>query len=40
MRGQFHCREMENPVPEVDDVLVNIEVRVLDVVQIRCEDAK
>ena len=40
MLGQFHRGEMENPVPEVDDVLICIEVRVLDVVQIRCEDAK
>ena len=40
MLGQFHRGEMENPVLEVDDVLICIEVGVLDVVQIRCEDAK
>ena len=40
MLGQFHCREMQNPVLKVDDVLVGIEVGILDIVQIRCEDAK
>ena len=37
---QLHRGEVQNAVLKVDDVLVCIEVRVFDVVQIRCEDAE